>query len=95
MVILDIDMPKNCVECHEKGIQEMLECRLIFSGCANCGRHPKCPIKCDIEDIKAEVNELSELDHKNGIWGEYGSYEDCKFDVLQIINRYIGKEQDE
>ena len=55
MIVIDMDMPKNCVECHEKGIQEMLECRLIFSGCANCGRHPNCPIKCDIEDIRSEI----------------------------------------
>ena len=39
-----------------------------------------------IEDIKAEINELSELDHEND--GEYGSYEDCKFDVLQIIDKH-------
>ena len=46
-----------------------------------------------IEDIKAEINELSELDHEND--GEYGSYEDCKFDVLQIIDKHIsGKEQE-
>lgn len=48
MVLLDMDMPENCVECDEIGIRAILECRLIFSGCANCGRHPHCPIKAEI-----------------------------------------------
>ena len=34
-----------------------------------------------IDDIKAEINELSELDHIEP------TYEDCKRDVLEIINR--------
>lgn len=48
MIILDMEMPKSCVECDEIGIRAILECRLIFSGCANCGRHPNCPIKAEI-----------------------------------------------
>ena len=48
--------------------------------------------KTRLEDIRAEINELSELDHEND--GEYGSYEDCKFDVLQIIDKHIGKEKE-
>lgn len=35
----------------------------------------------EIEDIKAEINELSELDHIEP------TYEDCKRDVLEIINK--------
>lgn len=44
-VIFDIPMPENCVECDERAIRQLLWCKLIFSGCANCGRHPKCPLK--------------------------------------------------
>ena len=35
-----------------------------------------------IEDIKAEINELSELDHAEP------TYEDCKRDVLEVIDRH-------
>lgn len=38
-----------------------------------------------IEDIKAEINDLSELDHIDA------DYEDCKADVLEIIDKHIGK----
>ena len=44
-VILDIPMPENCVECDERQIRQLLWCKLIYSGCANCGRHPDCPLK--------------------------------------------------
>ena len=40
-----------------------------------------------IEDIKAEINELSELDH------EEPTYEDCKRDVIGIIDKYITGEK--
>ena len=45
MIQIDIPMPDNCEECDERGIRQLLWCRLIHSGCANCGRHPKCPLK--------------------------------------------------
>lgn len=38
-----------------------------------------------IDDIKAEINDLSELDHIDA------DYEDCKADVLEIIDKHIGK----
>ena len=49
MVAINIEMPKNCVECDRKGIRN--NCRLIFDGCANCGRHPNCPL-VEIEERK-------------------------------------------
>ena len=48
MVLLDMEMPQNCVVCNNMGLRYFLECNLIFSGCANCGRHPNCPIKEEI-----------------------------------------------
>lgn len=44
IAIKGMKMPKNCVECNDLGLQEALDCRLIYSGCANCGRHPDCPL---------------------------------------------------
>ena len=45
MIQIDIPMPTNCKECDEREIRQLLWCRLIYSGCANCGRHPNCPLK--------------------------------------------------
>ena len=38
-----------------------------------------------LDDIKAEINDLSELDHIDA------DYEDCKADVLEIIDKHTGK----
>jgi hypothetical protein len=46
--MLDLKMPKNCIDCNNMGLRDLLKCDLIFSGCANCGRHPNCPIKAEI-----------------------------------------------
>ena len=88
MIVIDMDMPKTCDECVFFDGEDMCYADGTFalSQSAFENRPTWCPIKCDIEDIKAEINELSELDHEND--GEYGSYEDCKFDVLQIIDRH-------
>ena len=47
-IIIDIPMPINCVDCDNRAIRPLIGCKLIYQGCANCGRHPKCPI---IEEI--------------------------------------------
>ena len=48
MIVIDMDMPRNCCECpifdHITG-----QC-LVSAG--------DCPIKCDIEDIKAQIQRL-------------------------------------
>ncbi len=63
MILLDMEMPKSCEDCNIMGLRDFLECNLIFSGCANCGRHPNCPIKAEIpknvtngDVIKAMLN---------------------------------------
>lgn len=78
MILLDMEMPKNCVECDKIGIRAILECRLIFCGCANCGRHPNCPIKAEIpknptngDVIKAMIPNEEFL--INGSLGEKGT----------------------
>ena len=40
------------------------------------------------EKVKAEINELSELDHAEP------TYEDCKWDVLQIIDKHTSGEKE-
>ena len=44
VAIKDMEMPKNCVECNHMDLQQAINCQLIYSGCANCGRHPNCPL---------------------------------------------------
>lgn len=44
IAIKDMEMPKNCVECNHMDLQQAINCQLIYSGCANCGRHPNCPL---------------------------------------------------
>ena len=67
MIVIDMDMPKSCCECpmcHPKGkdepwnyacFQEMMDINLDEW---DEKRHPNCPIKCDIEDIKAEIEQI-------------------------------------
>ena len=69
MIVIDMDMPKSCCECpmcHPKGkdepwnyacFQEMMDINLDEW---DEKRHPNCPIKCDIEDIKAEIEEYKD-----------------------------------
>ena len=66
MIVIDMDMPKSCCECpmcHPKGkdepwnyacFQEMMDINLDEW---DEKRHPNCPIKCDIEDIKDNMKE--------------------------------------
>ena len=51
VAIKDMEMPKNCVECNHMDLQQAINCQLIYSGCANCGRHPNCPL-VEIEERK-------------------------------------------
>lgn len=44
VIITDMDMPINCSACEESGISALIGCQLIYKGCANCGRHPNCPL---------------------------------------------------
>ena len=72
-VIIDTPMPINCVDCDRRYIRGIIDCKLIFSGCANCGRHPKCPLK-NTDDLKAEFD--GGRTSAQWIGEEYDGYED-------------------
>ena len=67
MIVIDMDIPTSCCECpmcHPKGkdepwnyacFQEMMDINLDEW---DEKRHPNCPIKCNIEDIKAEIEQV-------------------------------------
>ena len=65
MILIDMDIPESCCECpmcHPKGKDEPWN-YACFQGMMDINlnewdksRHPNCPIKCNIEDIKAEID---------------------------------------
>jgi hypothetical protein len=61
IAIKDMEMPKNCVECNHMDLQQAINCQLIYSGCANCGRHPNCPL---VEIVVTPHNNVEILDVK-------------------------------
>ena len=63
VAIKDMKMPKNCIECNHMDLQQAINCQLIYSGCANCGRHPNCPL-VEIEERK--VGKWIDKSHTSG-----------------------------
>ena len=59
IAVTGMKMPKNCVECDNMNLRYSLGCELIFDGCANCGRHPNCPLVeiVTCKDCKSECTE--------------------------------------
>ena len=86
VIVTGIDMPKNCVCCNDNGIREILDCKLIFSGCANCGRHPYCPLK-NVDGLIEKLNECAD-DKSTG--------EQVGIDfAIEIIKDYCGERRKE
>ena len=91
-IVINTKMPSNCVFCYERGIGKVINCQLIQSGCANCGRHPNCPL-VDIKDIKAEIHKLAP---ERGMWEIDGdkvkeAVMETLIDVDAIINRKVNE----
>ena len=57
MIILDMDMPKSCGSCRRSGTDVCNEWTNLKGYDMGQKRADSCPIKCDIEDIKAEIAE--------------------------------------
>ena len=85
MIVIDMDMPKNCMDCPIKCI------KFYPNDDKSC-----CPIKCDIEDIKAEIKDEMD-DIACGIMAKYSSdeaYYNALGWALNVIDKHIGKEQE-
>ena len=88
-----MDIPKSCSECpmcHPKGKDEPWNFA-CFQGMMDINidewdekRHPNCPIKCGIEDIKAEFEPIAERAEDRM---EYG----CRVFSVDQINEIIDK----
>ena len=88
MIIIDMDMPNSCDEC------PLFDARWDYPTCyvnqfssgykfpVRDKRMDFCPIKCDIDDIRTEIEELNTYYHAP----------DALDKVLSIINKHIGKE---
>jgi len=82
-----IDMPKNCSSCELSNINA---CPIFHRNAAESvkGRLNDCPIKCDIEDIKAEIAEYKD---DKVIHMEQNEMIDI---VLEIIDKYKAESED-
>lgn len=101
MIVIDIDdVPKSCDVCPFMRTNDDLmsdDYRYMYCGFPYMGefvsdyitcRHPNCPIKCNIEDIKAEIQVVRDM------------YEGCEYicdkarrdelwHVFEIIDKHI------
>ena len=85
MIVIDMDMPKSCKECRWHGVNDYGNeyCKFMRKGFR--ANDFVCPIKCDIKDIRAEieqtVDENPEYDER---WSRGLHYALC------IIDKHIG-----
>ena len=83
-IVVDMDMPKSCAECplHTDAMSKVF-CgqthKCVGTTVACYERMKDCPIKCDIEDINAEIEGLMSHD----------DYMVDGFNVLDIIDKHI------
>ena len=59
MIVIDMDMPTDCVDCPIDCFPYGAE----DTDYDTTNRPSCCPIKCDIEDVKAEIEQHSTLSH--------------------------------
>ena len=93
-VIIPISVPNNCIDCNAIGIRTMLDCKLIYDGCANCGRHPNCPLKevpsgkwisvTEIQNMRKEMSTISRVTD-----GERDILFTCLAMIDDLIEGYI------
>ena len=89
MIQIDVPMPINCVDCDNREIRPLIGCKLIYSGCANCGRHPDCPLKEVSDKPSGKWEHISYFD------GGYGMNETCSNcgctihgQIFDLIDKY-------
>lgn len=91
MIVIDMEMPKCWDDCR---FNYGCECSLTDTVCSDetSGENGEipifCPIKCNIDDIKAEIQQVVEEEADDKRWSRGLHY------ALKIIDKYIsGKEQ--
>lgn len=100
MIVIDMDMPKSCEECRFFDGEDMCYADGTFalSQSAFENRPTWCPIKCDIEDIKTDIEETIEsyvCDKEENTMKAQGMLNAMRM-MFEIIDKHIsGKEQNE
>lgn len=93
MIVIDMDMPTKCMNCQLLG-RDTMYCQVYPRKDLNLikvanGKPDWCPIKCDIEDIKAEISKqawaiaISDTSRANGMW-----------DAYRVIDKYREEQTD-
>lgn len=95
MIVIDMGMPTKCMNCQLLG-RDVMYCQVYPRKDLNLitvadGKPEWCPIKCDIEDIKAEI--ISEAKMIGNI-AKPCKYNDALEKCLEIIDKYIKGEQE-
>jgi len=80
MIVIDMDMPKDCGKC-----KLLMQCKGYYY--IENKLPDTCPIKCDIEDIKAELR--SDANHNNLKTDYAKGYARGKAVALNIIEKHI------
>ena len=98
MIVIDMDMPKSCGSCRMSGTDVCNEWTNLKGYDMGQKIADSCPIKCDIDDIKAEIREETDCPYGDKCLGaNCPSNTDCMImgeHVIWIINKHIsGKEQ--
>ena len=84
MIVIDMDMPTKCMNCQLLGGDRMY-CQVYPRKDLVANSKPDwCPIKCDIEDIKAEISNYKD---DKIIHTERNEMIDI---MLEIIDKHIG-----
>ena len=87
MIVVDMDMPKNCENCLFNSKDPIEYCCVASNGIpVRYGYDIKtkpdwCPIKCGIEDIKQKIIQMNSLDYVEPI--------SCE-EVIDIIDECVG-----
>lgn len=83
MIVIDMDMPQNCTECP------------VFDHITGwCLISAVCPIKCDIEDIKAEIQAIEINGQVDASTMFIRSGEQIKNMALEIIDKHTKVEME-
>lgn len=88
MIVIDMDMPKSCATC--KIMCKHKEKAGIRYSRGDFSIPNDCPIKCNIEDIKAEIEQRIEMFVSAGDFGNAVTISS----ILGIIDKHCGKEND-
>ena len=91
MIVIDMDMPKCCGTCNMSGTGACREWTNLKGYDIGQKRADTCPIKCDIEDIKAEITEIRDS------WETdcYHDEADALDKALKIIDKHISGKENE